>query len=488
MFLRRTKKKAQVLLETVIVLVALSTIAMASMHLFSNINFNEIGRLSKYIQSRRQAVNNMVTTSFAPEKFLDYRGPNDIIVPDGQSGGSWGGFSFEDPLIMQAEVLLEEQDNILNIILPYKINQMKYFSDLAHLREVWVYGGGFFDHPEWQWEHPGYLPKIRALASDGVNLGERIYLDFTLAIAKFKEALNQPIIPGPFDDKVAEHPELYNLDPTDQQRIQVLQNRNMHNRQRVESQIASLQQVVLPQIVRLLYGDAYLEGMIPRLQLVRDRINECDNYNCSKYREEARNKIDDPNPDKDDLVGFSGSVNPSILSNTTNLVTKIEWIYNILFGACTYDGVLDAKTITEQILNDPQISGMSEYQPPSGYIPPKGIPGEDGYERGWWPPQGEPGDPDYVPDPGYWPQVSVPGEPNYFPAAGSEPPWWGTFVEMKVAPYLKGVVQRLNNYLKQAIRYWDDPDAEDQLAKENYLELSKVQSWTLYRVTDANRL
>lgn len=201
-------KRAQVLLEVVIVLVSLAVLAVASMRLYSILNLNMTGRLDKYRSSRVSAVNSSVTVN--PVDFLDYSPYHNIITPgDGGSDWDFSDIFYQEPRVVLAEQLLNRNDDILNVLLPYKINQAykllgednndydyilrkvsredareakKLIEEIDVLRQE-VYDNYYEDMDE-------------AGAFDGVDHdGDGFYG----AISLFQQVLYQPVIPGPFD-------------------------------------------------------------------------------------------------------------------------------------------------------------------------------------------------------------------------------------------------------------------------------------------------
>lgn len=200
-------KRAQGLLETAIVLVSLATLAVASMRLYSNLNLNMTGRLDKYRQSRESAVNSSAIVN--PIDFLDYSPYHDINIPGGDSGNwDFDEVFYQDPRVVAAEQLLTRTDDIISVILPYKINQVYELlkgdddsyttlvnipkrdieeakalcEEMNALREE-AYNNYYEDMDE-------------ANAFDGVDHdGDGFYG----AVSLFQQVLYQPVIPGPFD-------------------------------------------------------------------------------------------------------------------------------------------------------------------------------------------------------------------------------------------------------------------------------------------------
>ncbi|MCX5697927.1 MAG: hypothetical protein NTU54_08200 [Candidatus Omnitrophica bacterium] len=116
-------KSGQVILEAALVIISLATFAVVSMRIFSNLNLNMTTRIDHYRSSRLDAFNNAGPD---PLKFLfDY-----TYTPTPVTGFN-PGFDvafLQDPYIFEASRLLEEENDIINVILPYKINQAYYLA------------------------------------------------------------------------------------------------------------------------------------------------------------------------------------------------------------------------------------------------------------------------------------------------------------------------------------------------------------------------
>lgn len=206
----RTKKNyltGQVLLETAIVLVSLATLAVASMRLYSTLNLNMTGRLDKYRQSRESAVNSSAIVN--PVDFLDYSPYHNIITP-GDGGGNWD-FSeifYQDQRVVTAEQLLNRTDDILNVILPYKINQVyellggddDSYTALVKITKEDVQQAKILCEEMnalRQEAYDNYYEDMdEANAFDGIDHNGN---GFYGAVSLLQQVLYQPIIPGPFD-------------------------------------------------------------------------------------------------------------------------------------------------------------------------------------------------------------------------------------------------------------------------------------------------
>lgn len=200
-------KRAQVLLETAIVLVSLATLAVASMRLYSNFNLNISSRLDKYRSTRESAVNSAVTVN--PVDFLDYSPYHNIIIP-GEDSSDWD-FStlfYEDPRVATVEQLLNRTDDILNVILPYKINQVyellgKDKNDYNYIvhnvtKDNIIEAKNLIEEMNAlrQEAYDSYYEDMDENGFDGIDHdGDGFYG----AVSLLQQVLYQPIIPGPFD-------------------------------------------------------------------------------------------------------------------------------------------------------------------------------------------------------------------------------------------------------------------------------------------------
>lgn len=133
-------KRGQVILETVLVIICLSVIAIASVRLFANLNTSMLNRLDIYRTSRKAALNDpsslegreidvaprsaSVKRAISdPTAFLDYTGGVGTIIPEIPKADFNWLYGF-----------LYEKDLIFDFILRYKFNQVLWFAQ--HLQ--WI--------------------------------------------------------------------------------------------------------------------------------------------------------------------------------------------------------------------------------------------------------------------------------------------------------------------------------------------------------------
>lgn len=362
----------QVILETAIIFVCLSAIAIASMRLFSNLNLNIVNRLQVYRDSRLNAVNSpaslagvIVSTPSNPNAslsnpltFLDYFPEDSLTLPPDSLGGGTDWTFYEEPRINDAALLLEEQGLIMNLIGPYKINQANYLAGQLQWGTWWKCcdsEGNYY--PYIGWNYPDYITLIKNLANETINYANQGYDNFVQAINLYTDVLNNPTVPGPYDPNVAANAELYGLDPVaDAQAIANLQTQNDQNRQNLQLTINSLTSA-LPGLDTfrdmLIYGSGPFRG----LDYVRDWIGDtyCDEYGCSpSWR---HNQAVDT---LGDAVDFTGTISSSVLSS--GLASKINQVYSLLQSPVSYDEASSAKTLAEEILADSQVQSNSELE------------------------------------------------------------------------------------------------------------------------------
>ncbi|MCX5714628.1 MAG: hypothetical protein NT033_07480 [Candidatus Omnitrophica bacterium] len=257
-------KNGQVILEAALVIISLATFAVASMRIFSNLNLNMTDRIDHYKDTRANAINN---GGDDPLSYLYYYTHN----PSTGTGSS-SGFDvtfLEDPHIFDASRLLEKENNIINIILPYKIQQAYYLAkDVdCSLVDNW--------YPDITWVFPERIPLVKSLARECKDLANEAYGDFGNAINSFKAALGYssatvitegalPAVPAGSD--VLLNPGPFNPAPTlamyglvdnqnNRDRIEAIRNQNASNREQIKNTIVSLQKAYNGGIKFLLKGN-----------------------------------------------------------------------------------------------------------------------------------------------------------------------------------------------------------------------------------------
>lgn len=416
MSLPNIKNKAQVILETVAVFIALTALAIGAIRLFSYLNKDSLTLIDSYRMSRLQATNSF--TPVDPLKFLDREQDIQIIGGPGTGGGLSAVFE-EDPRILEAEVMIDKADGIINVILPYKTNQASYILNLTSYNYSSHCPGGNC------WSPPGYIDIIKSLSNESISQLNLAYSLFEGYRDKLQSVLDEPLVPSGFDPNPEDNPGLYieDYDPENSEHqgiIDDIREQNENNRDNLSSTLNSFNQVVLPSIRVMLYGGEFqgttVNGIVDRISYIALHIGEVRCYHpiIGGYRcvPSPRHRKAERILNEELIAGGVGRVNPCVLA--PGLAVKITQLYNLLGrGDVSEEDILDADALAAEIAAHPQISGIS-------------------------------------------------------------------------APFLKSVTQRLNNYIDYAIRYWNDPD--QRVLRDYYIDLSSVESWVLYQVTDVNRM
>ncbi len=227
------RKNGQVFLETVMVIIGLATFAVVSMRIFSNLNLNMNERIKHYRESRVDAINN------------GGGNPIDFLFDYAHSPSIGTGFNpgfdlifLMEPNIFEATRLLERENNIISVILPYKINQAYYLAKqlkrpspeewyFYSSMNIWGQGVGpwwkngfasqapgdvpnlkahYWNVNKWEdcdykitapseqtlwvkWENAAYIELVQDLIQQSQELTQEAYADFGQAISSFKKAL-----------------------------------------------------------------------------------------------------------------------------------------------------------------------------------------------------------------------------------------------------------------------------------------------------------
>jgi hypothetical protein len=396
-----SKNYGQVILEVLIVFLCIAVLAIASTRVFSNLNLNMLTRLDVYRKSRIDAVNNptKLAAKFLPTwkiygsiykmtplseatVFLDYSPytnttaylpsvePIDIIpeLPDVPTGLLF----FQDPNVSAGNLALEKMSLILNLVLPYKVNQAYFYKEHVSLSPDAT------NCSQCQWEPLSYISKIKNLAGEGSTLAGEAYNELCNAINYYKTALYTPAIPGSFDPNPGAHPELYGLDPADpnyEQGLQALIDQHNANRDNLKSMIDSLEGVKSPledyltiiaegiqdspfkglTYVKNYIGSKYChfqvdsQCMAQCMQYSHNTqycLGECSDFDChaTQYHETAVTTISYAK----DCVGDVPV--PCILSSA--LRSKINTLNSLLASALTYAQAQNALTQAENIYNN----------------------------------------------------------------------------------------------------------------------------------------
>jgi len=418
---------------------------MGAVRLFSNMNLNMLNRLDLYRQSRVDAVNNPAFLAmpigvrpfeyrplFDPIVFLDYFPNNNLTIPQGEDAGNFNPLFFEDDRLTKADYLMEESENIMDIIVPYKINQA--YDSLPTWQDRftfpvpdWDWGGGR-DGDGWppihlHWSRAQYKNDLIVfLCDDSIALLRKGRKNYNDVIALFQDVLNNPIIPGPFD----------------------YTEENAANRESLQSMIDGLNQAK-PGL------DYIYNNLISRLNAVRQSISSI--FGSSRYppAEELLN----------DLIADVGRLTPSILDN--DVAGLIDQTYGLLDQDPAYANASLAKKLSDAImavLGSTTSAGIDWLALEASINNCDLLTAEE--------------------KAGIIANLESarqnPGEADKYTLLGS-------------------VAYRLNYNLKDCLEYWDRENAaetddqreEMRQIRQTYFNLGKLQSWTLYEIVDINR-
>jgi len=270
---RKTGLRGQSLLELAIVFVCFVFIIGAGMKLFSGLNLNMLHRIDAYQTSRVGAANAQISlgTKFLssdltlrqakvngheytdkrklsdPTSFLEYFPDASYDFGEGNGPGQDASFSFKDPRLTQAAMLLYKEEQISSFILRYKSNQAYYYGNAM----VWVddgWGNGHWD--------PDNSKIVQNLMDDCIELSKLALQCFQDAIAQYELALSDPVIPGPLDPYPEMIYEKYGIHDTDEdfaQEITDLKAEHSSNRQNIRDAADSMSSM-LPGMILMFYG------------------------------------------------------------------------------------------------------------------------------------------------------------------------------------------------------------------------------------------
>ncbi len=249
--------RAQVTLEFALVFVSLVIVAVASMRLFSNLGLNLINRYERYRDTRLAAVNSY-GSAVDPVAFLDYSPYREITVPiTGTPTGTFATLFFEDKRIEEASLLIERANDIMNVIIPYKAQEVHIILGSGNSNAAYILANIDKDDVLDALDRVNDIDALRSEAyydfyedMDGVDTNTP---NFFGAVGLFQRVLDYPLgdpgdpdtpHPSPFDPDPASNPELYGFQnpptPEETTRLTQLQTQNMSNRSQVLSVINSL--------------------------------------------------------------------------------------------------------------------------------------------------------------------------------------------------------------------------------------------------------
>ena len=379
-------KCAQVLLEAVMVFICLALIAVIATKLFANLNLNMLDRLDIYRNCRLDAVNNparlagkLLNTPSGPRPlsdpatFLDYSARTGLLNTSPHSGidlipeipeGLFNESFLEEPRMVQAALLLEEMDNILNIILPYKVNQANSLVQQLHLVPT-----ASPPDENWVWEPEENIDAIETLVGRSIQLTERAYNSFCQAIELYRDVLANPTIPGHFDPHPENHPDLYGLNPEDpnyNHAIENLRNQNNTNRQNLQDTINNLESAK-PSLEN--WKNIIIEGLGEYAYLGLRYVIEGGHLGSLSCHTEIIGPPTDPTeiticePATEHLnavetlkqaVDFTGDISSPSLNS--GLAGNINQLYSLFqAGVESYEQALSARDLAQSILNDTQV-------------------------------------------------------------------------------------------------------------------------------------
>ncbi|MDD5731075.1 MAG: hypothetical protein PHN57_08140 [Candidatus Omnitrophica bacterium] len=391
--MRHTNQSGQVLLETVIVFLALVILAIAAVGWFSNLNLNQLHRIDLYRKTRLDAVNNPARLSAMtvnttggmmslaePKTFLKYFPDQGLVMTPGEDINP---AYFDDHRIVEAELLLDRQDGILNVIIPYRVTQA------YNLNQTVYWNGDWNDGPLVPRKTVNAIVNLMGEGANEVggnpdaddNPRLNAYDSFVTAIEKFKAVLNSPLVPGPFDPNPT--PANYNLfspplSPDELARqLAAIQSEHDYNRQNIQDTINSLEGFydkngnwvsgAKKGLHIMIYGTEPPDEPAPIPP--NTRINTGRGL-YDYYLLYIKNNYDDPdwrltryaesNKRLKELYENVGLVT-NVVRLSPELVNEINGVYNILKGDVAqipYSSVQDAKALSSQIAASPEISSI----------------------------------------------------------------------------------------------------------------------------------
>lgn len=326
---KRSHLSGQVLLETAIVIISLAVIAISSMALFSSLNLNLIDRMDLFKNSRRQALNSIGAglpgNALDPTTYLDYSPNKEVLVPsEGGGSGYFDPVFFEDPRVRQAEVLLDEADNIINTLIPYQINYI--YNNLL---------GGSNNSYRYIYRNitKTKVTKARNICNDLILDGQKAYNNFfgpAGAIALLEDVLNHPEEPGPFDFREV----------------------NAGNRLSLQGTINSLKSLQAG------LNESLNNQFLPRIRDVRNLLNNAlavwdVRSGWGRYYQRYNNIIAAKNKLKE-IIDFMGEVKNAVVSSA--LATNITTTNSLLQGDVTNAETIRAKALLQAMLSDAEVN------------------------------------------------------------------------------------------------------------------------------------
>ncbi|MDI6758582.1 MAG: hypothetical protein QMD94_02770 [Candidatus Omnitrophota bacterium] len=204
--------KAEVLLETVVVLITLAILAVSAIRIFSFLNMNMVSRITKYQGEDRLPA--LEGTPVDPVTYLDDQ--SKLKLTDYTDTGDEIVSFLAEPRLQEAEILLAKRGKISNLILCYKLNQASSLAKDLSLHQGFcrreVYEKAYCQHEgcskicvEWQppyWEPStpqDYISLVTGLLEESIKLTNNFVDYYSQAIALDQDVLDNPIKGSSYD-------------------------------------------------------------------------------------------------------------------------------------------------------------------------------------------------------------------------------------------------------------------------------------------------
>jgi len=239
-------KKAQVILETAIVLVCLVIVAIASTRLFAGLNLNSLRRLDLYRDTRLDAVNRPVALASQsvptwpgitvplsnPTVFLDYYPETSVTITPIDPRKNLNKLFLEDERLDKAAMEVARMGYIVSTVAPYKANQIKTMV----LNPLWMIP--IIGTP--------LQGTICYFCFDLINHSIQAGVCLNKAKNYFQDVLDHPLRytnNSPFDPNPETHPEDYDLDPSEPgypDMIALMKEQHQANRDSISQNVQNL--------------------------------------------------------------------------------------------------------------------------------------------------------------------------------------------------------------------------------------------------------
>jgi len=210
----KKRQRAQTLLETVVIFIALASLLVGVMSIFKNNTLDIFGRIDTFRRSRLPAVNSLVQGIGRGMKPLDYALMGSQTGGFLQSPGIPGfGDTAQEPRALTAQLRLLEMDTLLNFIIPYKANQVRqisYDSYAGLTPAVNPYDGdsnpklkkkrdcNFWSCGDWYWTPAKYINEIKSLCTEMSSYGVLALTKIRQALTLLRDVFDNPVRFGPY--------------------------------------------------------------------------------------------------------------------------------------------------------------------------------------------------------------------------------------------------------------------------------------------------